>query len=592
MKNFKKLALLCTAILACGVMATTTGCALFEPIPDEPTSESSSSSSEIPETTKFTIKFVNDDGTVLQESVVEAGELPAYTGATPTKAATAQYTYAFAGWDATIVEATADVVYTATFTQTVNNYVVSFDVDGGSAVDAQTVPYGTSASELASLTSTKVGYDFAGWTLADGSEIPAGATVTGNITVKAKWDIITYSAKVVRADGTEQTVSFNINDRASVLAGIALTADDAQYSYAWVSAIPTELALNNEQVFTETRTVNNYTVTFDVNGGSAVEAQTVPYGTSASALANFSSTKDGYMFAGWTFEDGSAIPAEATVTGNITVKAKWTKGSIYGTGITVTATSETGVVEVKAFEDGENAGYTRTYVSYSGGNYGTIAVRADASAGLKANTSYKVLLTVEVDGNFPAFFDHDANSFIIGQPGGVITVDVMTNENGELEWVDRVYYNEGSYVDFVSVAIAEDHGSVYGAGVTVTGTGSAVGAETKFYTEGEKAGYTRTYFTYSYCDHGTFTVAADASAGLKANTTYEVIVTYEMDAEFPAIFNADVTFSLSKSEGVLTFEITTDANGAFNQTWGGIVWNAGTYLDVVGVSFTEKVEKF
>ena len=178
MAKFKKLALLCTAILACGVIATTTGCDLFQPIPDGPTSESSSSSSEIPEVTKYTIKFVNEDGTVLQESQVEEGQIPAYTGATPTKAATAQYSYTFAGWDATLVEAMADATYTATFTESVRNYTVSFDVDGGSAVEAQTVPYGTTASGLAAFTSTKEGYEFKGWTLANGDAIPEGATVT------------------------------------------------------------------------------------------------------------------------------------------------------------------------------------------------------------------------------------------------------------------------------------------------------------------------------------------------------------------------------------------------------------------------------
>lgn len=47
---------------------------------------------------KYTIKFVDDDGTtVLQESVVEHGNMPEYTGDVPTKEATAQYTYTFAG---------------------------------------------------------------------------------------------------------------------------------------------------------------------------------------------------------------------------------------------------------------------------------------------------------------------------------------------------------------------------------------------------------------------------------------------------------------------------------------------------------------
>ena len=204
-----------------------------------------------------------------------------------------------------------------------NKYTVTFDVDGGSAIETQTVEHGTSASELANFTSTKLGYEFVGWTMADGSAIPDGATVTGDITVKAAWNLITYSAKIVRADGDEETVEFTVENRAAKLAEIALTANDAQYTYSWTADLPSELALNNDQVFTEKREVNNYMVAFDVDGGSAVETQTVEYGTPASELANFTSTKLGYEFAGWTMADGSAIPEGATVTGDITVKAVW-----------------------------------------------------------------------------------------------------------------------------------------------------------------------------------------------------------------------------------------------------------------------------
>ena len=66
----------------------------------------------------YTITFANWDGSELQSSQVEEGTLPEYTGATPERPEDEQYTYSFNGWTPTIVIASADATYTATYTAT------------------------------------------------------------------------------------------------------------------------------------------------------------------------------------------------------------------------------------------------------------------------------------------------------------------------------------------------------------------------------------------------------------------------------------------------------------------------------------------
>jgi len=70
------------------------------------------------ETKTYTITWANYDGTVLETDTVTEGAIPTYDGATPTRAEDSEYTYAFKGWDKTVVAATADATYTATYTQT------------------------------------------------------------------------------------------------------------------------------------------------------------------------------------------------------------------------------------------------------------------------------------------------------------------------------------------------------------------------------------------------------------------------------------------------------------------------------------------
>jgi hypothetical protein len=71
-----------------------------------------------PQPTYYTIKFKNWDGSVLQSTQVEEGQMPQYTGATPTKPSDSQYSYTFSGWTPTVAAVTGEATYTATYTAT------------------------------------------------------------------------------------------------------------------------------------------------------------------------------------------------------------------------------------------------------------------------------------------------------------------------------------------------------------------------------------------------------------------------------------------------------------------------------------------
>ena len=114
---------------------------------------------------QYTIKFVNN-GTTLQTLTINHGVKPSYTGSTPTKTATAQYTYTFSGWSPTIVAATADATYTAQFSSTVRSYTIRF-LNGSSVLQSSSVKYGTTPS-YTGTTPTKSAtvqyiYTFSGW---------------------------------------------------------------------------------------------------------------------------------------------------------------------------------------------------------------------------------------------------------------------------------------------------------------------------------------------------------------------------------------------------------------------------------------------
>ncbi|MGN0543781.1 MAG: InlB B-repeat-containing protein, partial [Acutalibacteraceae bacterium] len=89
------------------------------------------------------------------------------------------------------------------------------------------------------------------------------------------------------------------------------------YTFAgWTPAVPTTMPAENVTVKAQW-TINQYTITFDTDGGSEVAPITQDYNTDVTAPAN--PTKTGYTFDGWDKEIPTKMPAE-----NVTITAKWT----------------------------------------------------------------------------------------------------------------------------------------------------------------------------------------------------------------------------------------------------------------------------
>lgn len=207
---------------------------------------------------------------------------------------------------------------------------LAFDSNGGS-----TISYTPDFSE-SGLTKptdpTKNYYEFAGWYFDeqltqkyDFKRLPSASS-----TLYAKWDAVKYTITYILYDGTNSatnpatyTVEDNVTFSDPSKTGYTFNGwySNSQFTSALVTGIPVG-SHENITIYANFG-INQYTISFNSNGGTSVDDITQNYATSISAPAN--PAKNGYSFDGWysdsTLKNGymfTTIPAE-----NITLYAKW-----------------------------------------------------------------------------------------------------------------------------------------------------------------------------------------------------------------------------------------------------------------------------
>ena len=232
---------------------------------------------------KTTISLTNEDGTVIE--VLEVGKDGKIKEPTiPTKEG-----YEFVEWQYNgtkfdfsqpITENITLIAVWKELPKAVKQYKVTFNSDGGTKVAQQFIEEGKVASMPTNP--KKNGYTFVEWQL-NGKKYNFNTQVTKDITLKAKWK--------------------KVEQQVQPTTPVPAPAEPAP--------VP----------------LKEYTITFNSDGGTTIESQTVKEGNKVTRPTD--PIKTDYAFIEWQL-NGTTYNFETAVTSNITLTAKWTKKYVPG----------------------------------------------------------------------------------------------------------------------------------------------------------------------------------------------------------------------------------------------------------------------
>ena len=210
----------------------------------------------------------------------------------------------------------------------INQYTITFDTDGGSEVAPITQDYGSAITAPAAP--TREGYTFTGWDKTIPATMPAG-----DMTITAQWTVnqytITYDLDGGTAEGnpdtyTVETDAFTLKNPTrpgytfTGWSGTGLTGEDNL-----TVTIPAGSIGNRS--YTAHWSLNTYSITYDLNGGTA-SGNPTSYTVESATITLNQPTKTGYTFTGWsgtdlTGEDNLTVTIPAGSTGDRSYTAHW-----------------------------------------------------------------------------------------------------------------------------------------------------------------------------------------------------------------------------------------------------------------------------
>ena len=212
-------------------------------------------------------------------------------------------------------------------------YTVTFESDGGSDVQTQSVLAGAMAAEPA--VPTRTGFEFVHWVNAANDAVwDFNTPVTENITLKAVWiQIFTVTFDLDGGSIEPAAQPQEVRDGSMATKPANDPTKTGWHFYNWVNAA-NNAVWNFDAPITSNMTIKAawleiFTVTFDLNEGEGVAPpQQVIDGNTATQPE--APTRTDYYFLNWVNAANDTMWSFSTpVTGNIVLKATWTEIPVF-----------------------------------------------------------------------------------------------------------------------------------------------------------------------------------------------------------------------------------------------------------------------
>jgi uncharacterized repeat protein (TIGR02543 family) len=449
-----------------------------------------------------------------------------------------------AEWDFETDTVTRDITLSAKWN--INQHTVTFDVNGGSPTPpVQTIDHGGKVTEPQGITKSdgESDYRFAGWYTDNDTLWDFETPVTQDITLYAKWEVVPPGFFVVTFNSNEGSIvaDHTVENGGKIEPPPPAPTKTGHTFAGWFTdnntfLIPWNFATDTvDQPVTlyAKWTINQYTVTFNTNGGTpAPLVQTIDHGSNANKPAD--PTKEGYSFAYWFIEEDETKTEwdfNTPIIVDINLKAKWI--------FIVTFNSNEGTsTQAQQIDDDGNSKATEPQDVTRGG--------------------YKLLGWFTDNTTF-------LNKWNFDTP---ITVNITLYANWEL--INT--FNVPSDVDWNYAVTTISYGATTSYTINVTGDFSIDGIPSNAYTFGNATGITVNLIVPG-TENRTISLSSNGSL-LRTRTNQTVIMTTRLKLQGHAANNASLVYI---SGGTFTMNGGEISGNTYSGVGGGVYLNSGTF---------------